>query len=111
MPTPSVTLTSSGVFQDAEGNALANGYIRLFLSGDASVSGGFLCGGPVATINLDSNGKVASGQKIWGTDVMTPSGLKYRAEIYKSTGQLAFRFPQNQTITGSTFDLSTWTPS
>src|SRR5690349_16247384 len=45
MPTPSVALTSSDVFQDAEGNALANGYIKLILSGDAKVTGGFVVGG------------------------------------------------------------------
>lgn len=108
MATP-VTL-SGGAFQDSQGNVLANGYLKFQLSQDGTVPGsGNVASGIEIQINLDVNGNVVGGQSLWGNDVITPSTF-YRVTGYTSKGQPAWG-PNNQQVTGASFNLSTWVPN
>jgi len=102
-----------GHFQDAEGNVLANGYLTLLLSQDASVNDSQICAGVEITIYLDANGDVVNspGQFVWGNDVLSPVNTYYRVTGYTAEGQTAFG-PNNQQIVGTgTFDVGSWLPN
>jgi hypothetical protein len=104
------TLTG-GAFQDAEGNILENGYLECYLSQDASVSSGLnICSGVAIKIQLDSSGNAALGSQLWGNDVLSPANTYYRVTAYTAEGQPAWG-PNNQQVTGSSFDLGLWVPN
>lgn len=117
---PSLTQLIGGAFQDGEGNLLVNGYLELVLSQDASVTGvGNIAAGVTITIQLDSDGNVASStstppaanQSIWGNDNLVPSNTYYRVTGFTSAGQPAWG-PNNQQVVGSSpFDVGTWVPN
>ena len=109
-----------GGFQDALGNVLANGYLTLRLSQDCTVSGsGTICSGIDITIQLDSNGNVASStstpsatnQYVWSNLVMSPQNNYYRVTGFTAEGQRAFGPNNQQVASGSTFNLDSWTPN
>jgi hypothetical protein len=103
-----VTL-SGGAFQDAEGNILADGYLECFLSQDASTpDGSNICAGIAIRIPLDGSGN-ASGS-LWGNDILSPPNTYYRVTGYTAEGQPAWG-PNNQQVTGSSFDLGLWVPN
>ena len=110
-----VTLTG-GAFQDSQGNVLANGYLKMKLSQDGSVSGsGQIASGIELTINLDASGNVTGSPSVWGNDVIaTSQGVNttfYRVTGYTSKGQLAWG-PNNQQVTGAgPFNVGTWQPN
>jgi hypothetical protein len=111
MSTPSPCTLSGGGFQDSEGNVLANGALHFLLSQDGSVSGvGNICSGIEVIIQLDDDGNAVSGSEIWGNDVISPTNSFYRVTGYSATGQPSWG-PNNQQVTGSTFDLGTWVPN
>lgn len=104
-----------GAFQDAEGEVLANGYLRLFLNQDENVAGaGNICSGPYVQIQLDEFGNVSEEprQYIWANDQMLPVNSFYRVYGYKENSQLAWG-PNNQQVSGSggTFDVGQWVPN
>src|ERR1700675_542026 len=110
-----------GNFQDSEGNLLVNGYLKFKLNQDEVVNGSTqVCSGVEITIQLDSNGNVASStstppaanQYIWGNDQLTPVNSFYRVTGYKANGQPAWG-PNNQQVIGNggTFDVGTWIPN
>ena len=111
---PSKVQIIGGAFQDSEGNVLVNGYLKLHLSQDASVSGvGNICSGVEITIQLDASGNAVASppQYIWGNDNLLPINTYYRVTGYTASGQPAWG-PNNQQIEGSgTFDLGTWVPN
>lgn len=119
MPVAKVQLIG-GAFQDSEGNVLANGYLKMKLSQDSQVNDSEICSGIEITIQLDSNGNVASSsstppasnQFVWGNDQLSPTNSFYRVTGYKSNGQPAWG-PNNQQVTGNggTFDVGTWVPN
>lgn len=117
MPASRTQLLGGG-FQDAEGNLLSLGYLRLRLNQDEEVTGvGQIAAGIVLTINLDANGDVSTSpvQSVWANDVVTPVNSFYIVTGYTAAGQLAFG-PNNQQITsggvgGGTFDTGTWIPN
>ena len=116
----SLTQLIGGSFQDAEGNLIENGYLTLKLSQDASVAGvGTICSGIEITIQLDSNGNVASStstppaanQFAWANGNLSPVNTFYKVTGYTAEGQRAFG-PNNQQIgTGSIFNLDAWIPN
>ena len=116
----SLTQLIGGSFQDAEGNLIENGYLTLKLSQDASVAGvGTICSGIEITIQLDSNGNVASStstppaadQFAWANGNLSPVNTFYKVTGYTAEGQRAFG-PNNQQIgTGSVFNLDAWVPN
>lgn len=111
MPTK-VQLTG-GNFQDAAGNVLANGYLKMSLAFDANISGvGLVASGVEITIQLDGSGAVQAAQYVWGVDQMSPVNNYYRVTGYTAAGQPAWG-PNNQQVTGNggTFDVGTWTPN
>ena len=105
---------TGGAFQDSEGNVLVDGYLKLRLSQDASVSGvGNICSGVEITIQLDASGNAVTSpaQYVWGNDNLLPINTYYRVTGYTQSGQPAWG-PNNQQIVGSgTFDLGTWVPN
>lgn len=114
MPSSKVQLTG-GVFQDAEGNVLANGYLLMRLSRDGVVSGvGQVGAGVDIKITLNSSGSVdtTNAQSVWGNDQLLPANTYYRVTGYTAQGQPAWG-PNNQQVNGSggTFDVGTWVPN
>jgi hypothetical protein len=103
------TLTG-GAFQDSEGNVLALGYLKFRLSQDASVNASNICSGVEVTIQLDSDGNVVGGSEIWGNDALSPINTFYRVTGFTHAGQPAWG-PNNQQVTGSSFDLGSWIPN
>lgn len=109
-----------GSFQDSEGAVLANGYLKMRLSQDCMVNNSQVCSGVEITIQLDSNGNVAStsstpaasNQFVWGNDQLAPINSFYRVTGYKANGQPAWG-PNNQQVIGNggTFDVGTWVPN
>ena len=109
-----------GNFQDAEGAVLANGTLTLKLNQDSKVNSSEICAGITVTIQLDSNGNVASStstpaasnQFVWGNDQLTPANSFYKVTGYAANGQLVFGANNQQVIgNGGTFDVSTWIPN
>ncbi len=103
-----------GNFQDAEGNVLALGYLRMRLSSDEEVTGvGQIAAGIVLRIQLNSSGSVDTvvPQSVWANDVMTPANSFYIVTGYKANGQLAWGPNNEQVISGATFDTGTWIPN
>lgn len=112
MPATKVQLTG-GVFQDPEGNVLANGYLKMVLSQDGSIAGvGQICSGVEIRIQLDANGSVVAGQFVWGNDQLLPTNSYYRVTGFTAAGQSAWG-PNNQQVfgNGGTFDVGTWVPN
>lgn len=112
---PSKVQLTGGVFQDAEGNVLANGYLMMKLSQDTSVTGvGNVCSGIEIKITLNSSGSVdtATPQYVWANDQMVPVNTFYRVTGYTAQGQPAWG-PNNQQVLGSggTFDVGLWVPN
>ena len=104
---------TGGLFQDSEGNVLANGYLTFELSQDGQVNSSQICAGIKVNINLNSSGSVSitPPQYIWGNDALTPVNSYYKVTGYNANGQTAWG-PGNQQVTGSgTFDVGTWTPN
>jgi hypothetical protein len=114
-PAP-VTLIG-GPFTDAEGNVVANGRLRLMLTGDGQTgitncTSEVVCSGIPVWIYLDNTGNVSSQQTIWGTDVLVPYTLEYYVMLFNSKGKAVWNKSQTQTIVGSpTFNVSAWIPN
>ncbi len=80
-----------GVFQDAEGNPLALGYLTVRLNTDAvSDAGDQVSAGIVVTVPLDVNGRIAGAAEFWPTDQLTPSGTIYIVKAYTARGQFVW---------------------
>lgn len=83
----SVSLT----FQDAAGNPLAGGSVRITMSVDISTA---TSGGPqvaaqrTVEATLDSNGSVTV--DLWPNNLLSPSGSVYFVNAYASGGQPAW---------------------
>jgi hypothetical protein len=103
-----------GNFQDAEGNLLVNGYLKMFLSQDGVVTGvGNICSGIGITIQLDVNGSVSvtPPQYVWGNDVLSPVNTYYKVTGYTAAGQPAWGPNIQQVVGTGTFDVGTWIPN
>jgi hypothetical protein len=121
MSAPSKVQLVGGNFQDAEGNVVANGKLRLELVQDEQLSSstGQICGGIDLSLSLDNYGCVngtsgdgGSPQYVWPTDVMAPSGASYTAWVYTANGQLAWGPNYNLLVpSGGPFDVDTWLPN
>ena len=111
MPATKTELIGGG-FQDSEGNALANGYLKMHLSQDCTVTGvGNICSGIDITIQLDSNGNAVAGQYVWSNLVLSPQNNYYRVTGYSAAGQKAWG-PNNQQVgSGATYNLDLWVPN
>jgi hypothetical protein len=112
---PSKVQLIGGLFQDSEGNALANGYLKFKLSQDGAVAGvGSICAGVEITLTLNSSGSVdvSTPQYLWGNDQILPVNTFYRVTGYTAKGQPAWG-PNNQQVIGNggTFDVGTWVPN
>jgi hypothetical protein len=117
MATPSLVLLFGGGFQDALGEVIAKGTLRLKLSQDEVLSNnaGQLCGGAEVRIPLDANGNVDTAQanvSVWPTDQMMPAGAFYTVWAYAADGQLAWGPNSNLTVpSGATYNLDGWVPN
>lgn len=106
---------TGGAFQDPSGNPLANGYLLMQLSQDASVNGvDQIAAGIELKISLDANGNVVTSpaQYVWPNDVLTPANTFYMVSAYTAAGQLVWG-PNAQQVfsTPSPYDIgSGWIP-
>ena len=108
---PTKQISTSVGFQDAKGNLVANGFLKLVLSQNAEITSG---GGQVTTqsiiLPLDANAKITT-QTLWFTDELTPSGLTYHAYLIGSNGLTQIQDFGPWAITGASADLSLMTPT
>lgn len=103
---------TGGGFQDAQGNALASGYLLFELSQDCEVTAtGQICSGIVLTVPLDGSGNVSGTVNVWPNDQLSPVNNYYTVTGYTQNGQRAWG-PNVQQVTGAgPFNLSSWVPS
>lgn len=108
----------NGYFQDPEGNYLSGGTLVLQLTSDAVTTDASpevqVMGGIPIIINLNSQGCVPSGTKIWSNAELSPSGTGYTAMAFTAAGARAWRTAQTWVFTqagGSTVDLGTMVPT
>ena len=116
MSAPTKVQLEGGAFQDAEGNVLAFGTLRMELVQDEQLSSdtGQLCSGITLQIKLDANGNVSTSpaQSVWPTDVMIPGEASYTVWGYSSSEQRVWGPNYNLLVpSGTTFDTGTWTPN
>src|SRR5581483_4968852 len=105
-------------FIDPQGNALANGLVRLKLSQVVNISGTALVAPTEVSINLNSSGQIPANTQIWCNDEVTPLGTTYQLTAFSGSiingvqtqgGQV---MSVNVSITGSSpIDLTTLTPT
>lgn len=103
-----VNQITGGVFQDSEGNVLANGNLVLTLNRDAYTDNTFttlVCAGQDLEYPLDINGSVAGTMSAWPNDQIfdvwtLEHDTFYMAKAYTVEGQLAWG-PNAIYITGS----------
>lgn len=106
---------TGGLFQDAEGNPLALGYLLLELSQDAQASPNIqIAAGYTVRISLNSAGSVdtTTAQSVWPNDVLSPENTFYNVSAYNTDGQLVWG-PNSQQVfsTPSPFDIGAWVPA
>lgn len=105
---------TGGLFQDAIGNPLANGYLIFELSQDAQVNSTTqIAAGSEIKITLNNSGSVdtTTAQDIWPNDVLSPASLFYTVSGYTEDGQLVWG-PNSQQVfsTPSPYDIGVWIP-
>lgn len=110
MAAPAKSISTSIGYQDAKGNVVANGLLRLTLSQTATVTA---TGGQVSTdpifLPLDVNGKIVT-TAIWFSDEVSPTGTIYYGKVYKSdlVGEVPGLNSLQYSITGAgPYDLAT----
>jgi hypothetical protein len=102
-----------GAFQDVEGNPLANGYLLMQLSQDASVASpaSQIAAGYVVKIQLDANGNVVTSpaQSVWPNDVLSPANTFYSVSAYTAVGELVWGPNSQQVLSSpSPYPLGNW---
>ena len=109
-----VNQISGGLFQDNEGNPLANGYLLLELSQDCTVNTTTqVCSNCIIKVPLDVNGNVVVSPvySLWPNDVLTPSGTFYFISAYTANGELVWGPNCNQILSSpSPFALGALIP-
>lgn len=79
-----------GAFQDALGNPLSLGYLKVRLNIDAvSSANDQISAGVVVTVPLDVNGLVSGSAEFWPTDELTPDTV-YIVKAYTAAGQFVW---------------------
>lgn len=104
-----MSCTLSGTFLNPDGTLVANGTLILTLSQSAVQTGTGQVVPQRVSITLNGSGAIPAATTIIGNDSLTPSGTVYNAQIQTSAFvyyQLGF-----YSITGSTFNFNTATPS
>lgn len=106
---------TGGAFQDVQGNRLANGYLLMALSQDASVSSpaSQIAAGYTVKILLDVNGNVQTSpaQSVWPNDVLSPANTFYSVSAYTANGELVWGPNSEQVLSSpSPFDIGAWAP-
>lgn len=112
--TASKVQLTGGHFQDAEGNLLANGYLKMKLNQDGTVPGVCnVCSGIEISIQLDGSGSVVTSptQSVWGNDAVMPVNSYYVVTGYTEQGQPAWGPNIQQVIGSGPFDVGTWIPN
>ena len=66
---------------------VANGYLRIRLNTDGSVSGSQIASN-FTVVQLDDNGVITNSPMFWPNDVISPSGTYYILEVFTQEGQL-----------------------
>lgn len=104
----------NGGFQDALGNPLNGGTLKMRLTTDAKagVTGPQVCAGIIFSFTLGATGSVAAtGAVIWPNDQLTPTTTAYVATASTASGIQGWK---NQIVVPSgtgPFDLNTLVPN
>jgi hypothetical protein len=104
----------NGGFQDATGNPLNGGNLRLRLNTDAVVgpTGPQVCANVVTNLVLGATGSVnATGAYVWPNDQMSPAGTVYVAIATTAAGAQAWKSEFPVTSGTGAFDLNTVVPT
>lgn len=105
---------TGGLFQDALGNPLANGYLELQLSQDSVTSDNKqVAAGHVIRIDLDSDGSVSTSpeQFVWANDALVPANTFYNVSAFSAQGQLVWGPNSQQVLSSpSPFNVGAWVP-
>lgn len=104
-----MSCTISGTFLAPDGSTVSLGTLILTLSQNAVETGTGWVVPQRITIALNSSGAIPAATTIIGNDSLTPLGTTYSAEI-KTAGD-AYYSIGNFSITGSTFNFNTATPT
>lgn len=83
------TALTVNTFVNPDGTPVANGYIRIRLNQDGSVSGNQIQAS-YTEIALDSNGTIIGSPVFWPNANINPSGTYYILLVYATTGQLVY---------------------
>jgi hypothetical protein len=79
-------------FSDADGSPLANGYLLIHTSDDATVTGTSsslqICRDAVVKVLLDTTGTITGSPVFWPNSAMSPAGLYYVLRAFSSNGQM-----------------------
>jgi hypothetical protein len=107
---------TGGNFQDVQGNALANGYLLMELSQDASVASpaSQIAAGYIVKITLNSSGSVdtTTPQYVWPNDVLSPTNTFYNVTGYSSKGELVWGPNPEQVLSSpNPYDIGAWQPN
>lgn len=81
------TALTVNTFVNPDGSPVANGYIRIRLSQDGSVSSHQIQSN-YTEIALDSNGTITGSPLFWPNADISPSGTYYILLVYAATGQI-----------------------
>jgi hypothetical protein len=74
-------------FQNPDGSAVANGYLRIRLNQDGT-SGGEQIQTNFTKIPLDSSGNITGSPTFWPNASILPTGTYYILEVFNTNGQL-----------------------
>src|SRR5271157_5787987 len=110
MPAPTKVQIINGGYQDALGNPLNAGYLRIRLSQDAVIGTQQLSAGVTIVVPLDNTGNVLDAVFLWPTDQMSPT-VFYIVAAYTSQGHLVWGPYQETLIHGVSFDITGWLPT
>jgi hypothetical protein len=103
-----------GNFQSPNGGPLSNGYLVFTLNHDSNIVSlnSQIVAGLTATLFLDVNGNLVSGQYLYTNDVITPAGSYYTVNAYDSNGIQVWSNPQIMNIQpyAATINIGSLTP-
>jgi len=110
-----MSLIIGGGFQDAEGNPLAGGSLKMQLSSDATYNQYYICAGFVFETELDSSGNVLVPCNVWPNNAIIgvwsgQADTYYMASAFTADGQLAWG-PNAVTVSNASppYDITVWT--
>lgn len=73
-------------FQNADGSAVADGYLLIHLSKDASSASGQISSRVKSEVNLDVTGDILNNPQFWENVSLSPNDTTYFLEVFNANG-------------------------